>query len=60
MLDRLERMLVVQVCVERMNYVMIIGFTTHVNVNPHSSVNNVIKVELNDLFAIENIRCSFS
>lgn len=52
-------MLAVQVCVERMNYVMIIGFTTHVNVNLHSSVNNAIKVELKDLFSIENIPCFF-
>lgn len=40
----LEQMLVQRSPVERMNYVLIIGFITHVNVNLHSSVNNVIKV----------------
>ena len=42
----LEQMLVPKSPVERMNYVSIIGFITHVNVNLHSSVDNVIKVRL--------------
>jgi hypothetical protein len=40
----LELMRVKKLFVEKMNYVMIIGFIIHVNVNHHFSVNNVIKV----------------
>jgi hypothetical protein len=40
-------MLVRMLFVEKMNYVMIIGFIIHVNVNPHFSVNIVIKVKSN-------------
>ena len=40
----LERMHVRELFVVKMNYVMIIGFITHVSVNLHSLVNDVIKV----------------
>ena len=42
----LERMLVRKSPVERMNYVLIIGFITHVSVNRHFSVIDAIKVRL--------------
>jgi hypothetical protein len=41
----LEPMLVRKLFVEKMNYVMIIGFIIHVNVNHHILVNDVIKVK---------------